>query len=106
MNENKHPVSGENETPIEKRKANRSSGRQHTDVADAYSYFDSKSTPTPPKKDRKRSWIGKIFLLAAIAFGAMMWGAAAMDPQDLQMVMSGQLSAERLPEGVVPPVSG
>ena len=72
MNENKHPVSDKNENPGEKRKANRSSGRPRTDVADAYSYFDSKSTPTPPKKDRKRSWIGKIFLLAAIAFGVVM----------------------------------
>ncbi|QCU78954.1 hypothetical protein E7744_13065 [Citricoccus sp. SGAir0253] len=59
---------------------------------------------------RELRFLGRITLawlvVSAIAFGAMMWGAAAMDPQDLQMVMSSQLGAERLPEGIVPPVSG
>ncbi len=46
--------------------------RGRTDVGEAYSYFEGKSTPTPPKKSKKKSWLGKIFLLAVIAFGVVM----------------------------------
>lgn len=47
-------------------------GRGRTDVGAAYSYFEGKSAPPPPKKSGKKSWLGKIFLLAVIAFGVVM----------------------------------
>ncbi len=70
MNENnKNPLTeNENNEPAKRP----SSKRIHTDLSEAYSYFDSKSTTPPPKKDKKKSWLGKIFLLAVIIFGVVM----------------------------------